>query len=217
MVQVMKGSIEKENYFNDARQSINYIECHDNATLHDKLEISNEECDATTKNNILLMALCSVLFSLGVPFLHMGCEFHRSKKGNTNSYNLDDAINAIDWHLVDTYFENCLALKGFIKIRKKYNVFSLHTKEEIEKHFHYQILEHQIVKIFYKDLQEIDGIDELVMFINPTMYTSHYAFYQYFKFICSEHGPIRDEVYSSNIVINPYSFSMYIKEIEKKK
>ncbi len=214
MVNVMKGSLD--NYFKDARQSINYIECHDNATLHDKLEISNEDLDASTKNNIVLMSLCSVLFSLGVPFLHMGCEFHRTKKGNTNSYNLDDHINAIDWKLVDTYFENCLALKGFIRIRKKYNVFSLHSKEEIEKHFHYQILDNQIVKIFYKDLQDIDGIDELIMFINPTNNTSHYNFYQYFKFICSEHGPIRDEVYSSNIVINPYSFSMYIKEIERK-
>ena len=86
--------------------------------------------------------------------------------------------------------------------------------EDIQKHFHYAILEHQILKISYQNLQEIDGIEELVFFINPTDKILHFQFDQYFKMICSEHGLIRNDVYCSNININPFSFSMYIKEIK---
>lgn len=215
MMKAMKGSIDDYCYFMDACQSINYIECHDNATLHDKFLISNEFEDETIRNNLLLLSLASVIFSLGIPFLHIGCEFHRSKKGKTNTYNESDAINSIKWNQIDDYFENCLALKGFIRLRKKYNVFQLHKKEEIQQHFHYQVLEHNILKIYYQDLKNIDGIEELVMFFNPSNQTHHYDFNHYFKYVCSEHGPIRNDVYCSNIRINPYSFAMYIKEIQE--
>ncbi len=215
MKKAMKGSIESNYNFVNAAQSINYIECHDNATLHDKLAICNDYLDDTTKNNITLCALACVIFSLGTPFLHMGTEFHRTKNGKTNTYNSNDKINSIKWDLIDKYFENVLTLRSFIKLRKKYNIFKIIDINEINKHFNYQILDNNILKIYYKNLNEIDGIDEIAMFINPTSNISHYNFYEYFKFVCSEHGKIKDDVYCSNIIINPYSFSMYIKEIKK--
>ena len=214
MIKAMKGSVDPYCYFDDASQSINYVECHDNATLHDKLLISNPDYDDATRNQILLCCLACTIFALGIPFLHAGIEFHRSKQGKTNTYNEPDSINAIHWQQLDQYFDNCLALKDFIALRKRYHIFSMHRFEDIQKHFHYAILEHQILKISYQNLQEIDGIEELVFFINPTDKILHFQFDQYFKMICSEHGLIRNDVYCSNININPFSFSMYIKEIK---
>ena len=73
-------------------------------------------------------------------------------------------------------------------------------------------VENNILKVHYQHLQDIDGIEELTFFINPTNQISQYQFDEYFKFICSENGQIRNEVYCKHIQINPFSFSMYIKE-----
>lgn len=54
MIKAMKGSVDPYCYFDDASQSINYVECHDNATLHDKLLISNPDYDDATRNQIFL-------------------------------------------------------------------------------------------------------------------------------------------------------------------
>ena len=209
MEKAMKGSVDPSCYFEDACQSINYLECHDNATLNDKLLISNPDYDEQTRNQILLCCLACILFALGIPFLHAGMEFHRTKHGKTNTYSEPDTINMIDWKLIDTYFDNCMALKDFIAIRKKYKIFMIHQKEEIQKYYH---TENNILKVHYQHLQDIDGIEELTFFINPTNQISQYQFDEYFKFICSENGQIRNEVYCKHIQINPFSFSMYIKE-----
>lgn len=38
-----------------------------------------------------------VILSQGIPFLHAGQEFYRTKQGNENSYNANDEINRLDW------------------------------------------------------------------------------------------------------------------------
>ena len=42
-----------------------------------------------------------VLVSQGVPFIHAGQEFFRTKQGVENSYKSPDSINKIDWNLAD--------------------------------------------------------------------------------------------------------------------
>jgi hypothetical protein len=43
------------------------------------------------------LALSTVLFSQGVPFVHAGSELLRSKSFDRNSYDSGDWFNAIDW------------------------------------------------------------------------------------------------------------------------
>jgi pullulanase len=66
-------------------QTINYVSCHDDNTLFDRLKISNPN---TTEADLIRMDKLSnaaVLTSQGVAFLHSGAELLRSKQGIANS------------------------------------------------------------------------------------------------------------------------------------
>ncbi|MEL6926120.1 MAG: type I pullulanase, partial [Bacteroidota bacterium] len=84
-------------------QTINYVSCHDNNTLYDKLNIANEGLEAEDIQQMHRLANAIVLTSQGVPFLHAGVEMMRSKGGEHNSYNLPDAVNQIDWSAKKKY------------------------------------------------------------------------------------------------------------------
>ena len=83
-------------YVEDA-MVINYVSCHDNHTLWDRL--TNSRPDATREELLAMQRLCAaaVLFSRGTPFMLAGEEFLRSKGGNGNSYNAPDSVNNLDW------------------------------------------------------------------------------------------------------------------------
>jgi pullulanase len=95
---VMKGIRGSVDDFTDGPlETLNYVSCHDNHTLWDRLDLSLK--DETPANKALMDKLANalVLTSQGVPFLHAGEEFLRTKKGEENSYNLPDEINRLDW------------------------------------------------------------------------------------------------------------------------
>ncbi|MBQ6293325.1 MAG: type I pullulanase [Lachnospiraceae bacterium] len=83
-------------YVNDAGV-INYMSCHDNLTLWDKLDISCP--DATEEEKLAMQKLGSaiVLMSRGTPLFLAGEEMLRSKNGDENSYMSSDAVNNIRW------------------------------------------------------------------------------------------------------------------------
>ena len=66
--------------FKSQEQSINYVECHDNGTVFDKIARSFPDADLETKLRILKMINSTVLFSFGIPFFHAGQEIGLSKK-----------------------------------------------------------------------------------------------------------------------------------------
>ncbi len=76
---------------------INYMACHDNHTLWDKLMKSNPE--ASDEERLLMNRLGAsiVLTSKGTPFFLAGEEILRTKGGDHNSYNSSDEVNNIDW------------------------------------------------------------------------------------------------------------------------
>ena len=73
--------------FYDARQSINYVECHDNHTIFDKFALSVPDADEDTLLKLVMLANAFVSFSFGVPFFHMGQEIGLSKLNQDNTYN----------------------------------------------------------------------------------------------------------------------------------
>ena len=76
---------------------INYVACHDNNTIWDKLLESNPE--ASDEERFAMNRLCEeiIFLSKGTPFMLAGEEMLRTKGGNHNSYNASDAVNNIDW------------------------------------------------------------------------------------------------------------------------
>ena len=81
----------------DDAMVINYMSCHDNLTLWDKLEIS---CPGASEDELLAMqrlGAAVVVFSRGTPFFLAGEEMLRTKGGDGNSYKSSDAVNNLDW------------------------------------------------------------------------------------------------------------------------
>ncbi len=76
------------------------------------------------------------LLSQGVPFIHAGQEWFRSKQGDENSYISGDQINQLDWKKRELENENIEFIKTLIALRKKYDVFRLTSKQEIRRRFH---------------------------------------------------------------------------------
>ena len=116
---------------------LSYVECHDNCTLFDKLAIiylgkkeyngdlfaaiDAEGLEEVKKQNTLSAAY--IFLSQGTPFINGGQEFLRTKRGNHNSYNANDTVNAIDFSFKDTYSDIYNTYKGLIAFRKANSEF----------------------------------------------------------------------------------------------
>lgn len=114
-------------------QVVSYCECHDNHTLWDKLALSNSEDNVEDRKMMHKLALSIILTSQGIPFLHAGTEFLRSKKGVENSYKSPDDINAIDWNQKTQHVDYVEYIKRLIRIRKEHPAFRMTRADEITR------------------------------------------------------------------------------------
>ena len=118
-------------------QSINYVSCHDNYTLWDKLSVSCPEASEEKKKAMNRLCAASVFTSQGVPFIQAGEEFLRSnplpeKKGFAeNSYNMPDAVNSIKWDNIHEYPDMIAYYKGLMALRKAHPVFRMKSEAEM--------------------------------------------------------------------------------------
>ncbi|MFZ2263865.1 MAG: type I pullulanase [Trichococcus flocculiformis] len=133
----IKGAMHLSSHssYVDPEQVIQYVEAHDNLTLYDKLLRSNPDDSEEVRIKRHTLATSIVLLSQGVPFIHGGQEFLRTKAGVANSYQSPDEINQFEWERVTTFQESVAYVKGLIALRKSEYLFRLHTHEEIDAHF----------------------------------------------------------------------------------
>lgn len=120
---------------------INYVECHDNYTLFDKLAISRwqllydkPEKDTTTGDLFSTpiigsdglqvikawdkLAASYVFLAQGMAFMNGGQEFLRTKHGDENSYKTSITSNGIDLNFKATYNDVYNTYKGLIALRQ---------------------------------------------------------------------------------------------------
>lgn len=131
-----KGFYLEEGLFLSPDQSINYVECHDNHTLWDKLTISNTDSTEEQRAAMHRLATSITLLSQGIPFIHAGQEFYRTKHGVENSYCSLDNVNKLDWQRKALHSDYVDYVKGLIAIRKKHREFRFSTVEEMKKNMH---------------------------------------------------------------------------------
>ena len=111
---------------------INYMSAHDNNTLWDKLHLSNGSDTEDNLNRMNNLGAAIIMLSKGTPFWQAGEEMLRSKPNgdgtyNHNSYNSSDAVNNIDWSVLDgesREYKTMLYYKGLIQLRKEFGIFS---------------------------------------------------------------------------------------------
>ena len=129
-----KVNYSKEAWASEPYQCINYAECHDNHALWDRLANSNPTDTEGDKIKMHKLAQTIVLTSQGIPFLHAGTEFLRTKKGEENSFDKPDEINQLDWARKAQYAEVFDYFKGIIALRKAHPAFRMPSTELIAQH-----------------------------------------------------------------------------------
>jgi len=148
--------------FHEPFQSVNYVECHDNHTMWDKLLACLPDADDSLRIKYHRLATSIVLLSQGIPFLHSGQEFFRTKKGDGNSYRSPDETNQLDWERKILYKENVKYIKGVLQIRKTFPCFRMRTAAEIRTNI--RQLRCEVPVLGYLFTSE----DELLLFINSS-------------------------------------------------
>ena len=124
-----------DGYHHFPHQMINYVTAHDNNTLYDKLRITG--IPARSVAPLQIQANAIVLTSQGIPFLHAGVEFMRSKPLPTggydhNSYESPDIVNQLRWDRKVDFIDVFNYYKALIQIRKTYNHFRMNDVSEIQ-------------------------------------------------------------------------------------
>ncbi len=201
--------------FQNANQSINYAECHDNCTLFDKIDnCLGKEVSLKNKLRVLNLVNGTILLSIGVPFFHAGQEIGLSKGGLDNTYNLGDDINKFKWDILDERIDNYLYFKSLVNYRK-YNVLNkFYLKNDIENNFEFLNYDPNIfgIKLKQIDLKDGNKHDYLIL-INPTNTNKYIDLGMYCKYEIGIAGQLLDsDVYGRNITLEGTSVNtFYVK------
>ena len=120
-------------------QSVNYVSCHDDYTLFDRLSLVNPDAPRQTLIRQNRLAAAFVFLSQGVPFLQAGEEILRTKpkgrgKFDENSYRSPDRVNAIRWDTLESpeYQETLAYYKGLIAFRKAHEGLRQTGREAVQ-------------------------------------------------------------------------------------
>lgn len=156
-------------------QSVNYVEAHDNNTLEDKIRLSVSQAKDEEVARLHRLAGSIPILAQGVPFIHAGQEFQRTKNGDSNSYKSGDEINALNWELVKKNVVTRNYYKGLIEIRKSHPVFRLSTTAQVKSSLKFLStpssviayeLNGEIVKDKWKQVVVIHNADQKVIKVN---------------------------------------------------
>lgn len=142
------GSHELGSYLSP-NQVVNYVEAHDNYNLHDLLATLHPTEDETSIMKKVETATAMNLLMQGISFMELGQEFGRTKLVPTgengelthddreramNSYNAPDAVNQVDWNLINERQESIEFIRQIIGLKTKTSAFSYPTYEEVYRH-----------------------------------------------------------------------------------
>lgn len=162
-----KGYYAKQSYANNPTDVVNYVSCHDNHTLYDKLKVSRE--DATEEDLVKMHKLANtiVMTSQGIPFLHAGVEMKRTKKGEHNSYKSPDSINQIDWDLKIENKDLVNYYKDLITLRKNHSAFRMTNNQMVQKVLEFiEVNDEQLIIYQLKDHANNDEWKNILLIFN---------------------------------------------------
>ena len=118
-------------------QSVSYVEAHDNLTLADKLRASVPDAGDAEVARMSRLASSIVLLSQGMPFLHAGQEFLRTKHGDDNSYRSGDDVNALRWEQRAAWFDLVEYVRGLIALRRAHPAFRMRTADDVRRNLRF--------------------------------------------------------------------------------
>jgi pullulanase len=201
------GSID---IFISPEQSINYTECHDNHTLFDLLFVRHPlECESLRKKRQQL-ALAFTLFSKGVPFIHAGQEFFRTKFGIENSYNSPDKINALNWDDCWKYESSVRYFRELLRIRKEQPIFYDPLSKIIQRSIPSDGIFGIEIQLGNTDKKSSERLwNRVLLLFNATLITRSWSFQsENWKIAIDDEKMIAHEKTVESIQLLPVSFSL---------
>jgi pullulanase len=122
---------------NQPSQCINYVSCHDNFTLFDKLQYASPEASMETLERMARLAMGIIFTSQGVPFMLGGEEMLRTKGGVSDSYRSPDELNKIEWKRKIRYAAMVDFTKKCIELRRNHPAFRMPDADLIRKNLRF--------------------------------------------------------------------------------
>ena len=203
---VMCASLISKRYAS-ASQSINYVECHDNQTIFDKLSYFDDNEEINLRKVKFATAL--TLLSGGVPFIHMGQEIGMSKCMLDNTYNVPK-VNNMDWELVEARKEMVDFFSDTVKLRKMLPLFKCQSLSSLEKVF-INHLPNEVITFEIKDPALLcDGYKEAIFLINQTEDNQTVELKDYYKVFYDSNGLVRGDTFAKNFISPPSSIELLV-------
>ena len=166
-VDYSKGNNSKFPYATSPQQIINYVSCHDDLSLTDKLDKSMPGSTEAERQRAARLAQTIVFTSQGTPFMFTGEEVFRNKKGVHNSYKSPDSINAINWDLKHTNADQFNYYKELIRLRKEHPAFRMTTADEIARNIVFdKITSPNVISYSIKNNANGDEFKEIKLVFN---------------------------------------------------
>lgn len=124
-------------------QCVNYVSCHDNNTLYDRIILATPGDSAADHIKMSRLAAAFTLLSQGVPFFQAGEELLRTKPEPGggfchNSYRSPDSTNSIKWDTLEQpeYRITRDYYKGLIAFRKAHPGLRQQTQTQVRRSIH---------------------------------------------------------------------------------
>ena len=124
-------------------QSVNYVSCHDNNTLFDRIALATPKASQAERIKMNNLAAAFTIMSQGVPFMQAGEEMLRTKPAKDggfdhNSYRAPDSVNSMKWADLskEEYKKTYAYYKGLLAFRKAHPSLHLTTRDQVWKTVH---------------------------------------------------------------------------------
>lgn len=172
-------------------QCVNYVSCHDNYTLFDKLQYSCPESSMEEIERMTRLAIGIILTSQGIPFLHAGVEMHRTKGGHHDSYRSPDDVNKIDWSRKSVYSGLFLFTKNCIELRRQHPAFRMREADMVrEKLTFFPKYIPGVIAYELKEHANGDSWENILIFYNGNNYSVEYEIPEKNWLIVAQNGEI---------------------------
>jgi pullulanase len=148
-------------------QSVNYVESHDNLSLADKLTASVKGITPAGVAQLSQFATSVAFLAQGVPFMQAGQEFVRSKNGNENSYNADDATNSLKWSTKAKYAATTKYYQGLIALRAAHPAFRMSTTAQVKANLKFLKTTNDVIAYTLNGKAVKDKASTIVVIHNP--------------------------------------------------
>lgn len=142
--ELQRGLMGAPSWAKKPEQVINYTSCHDNYTLFDKIALCNPGISFEDRVRQSKLATAIVMLSQGIPLLHAGEEFLRTKVDRdgtfvSDSYNQGDDVNGIAWGdlLKPEYRAVYHYVQGLIAFRKHTKALHIENVEDVSRYYEF--------------------------------------------------------------------------------